>query len=627
MTTRRRHRPERVLGVPALAAVAYGEIASSVWFALGIVAAFALALTPWVLLAVGALFTVVALAYAEGAAAMPEPGGAAAFVRRAFNDPAGFAVGWVIFLDYLIVIALAALFVPHYVGTAFEVPEATEGPWDAVAGVGVIAAVAAVRIVRRVRLYRVVIVLAGFSAATLAVLVALAAALLLSPGDITGGPFPSWSSLVFALALATLAYTGLETVANLAAEVRQPGRALPRSLFAGIAAAVAATTLVGVAWMAALPAGRVLGTEWERAPLVGVANALRGSVAEPLVDAFRIFIGIAGVLVLVTVISTSVSGAGRLARALAERQMLPRAFGRVSPRTLISPATILSAAGLAAGLLFIGAVHGQPARFLASLYSFGILIAFTGAQLAVLRLRVTEPDLERPFRVPLDVTVRGRRLPLPTLVGLPLTGGLWVAALATHTGARVAGPVWLLLGLAVYVVVRRREREGVFARVEPARGDLVPGPEGAYRRILVPLKGGPIGDEVLATALKLASEHGAEVEAVHVVRVPLEAPLDGARLEPEAEAELSIDEAKELAAEQGVEIHGRVVRARSIGDAIVDNARETGADLILLGSAPRWRRQSRFFSPTVDHVLRHADCDVMVVAYPEGALPEDELEA
>jgi APA family basic amino acid/polyamine antiporter len=389
MTTRRRHRPERVLGVPALAAVAYGEIASSVWFALGIVAAFALALTPWVLLAVGALFTVVALAYAEGAAAMPEPGGAAAFVRRAFNDPAGFAVGWVIFLDYLIVIALAALFVPHYVGTAFEVPEATEGPWDAVAGVGVIAAVAAVRIVRRVRLYRVVIVLAGFSAATLAVLVALAAALLLSPGDITGGPFPSWSSLVFALALATLAYTGLETVANLAAEVRQPGRALPRSLFAGIAAAVAATTLVGVAWMAALPAGRVLGTEWERAPLVGVANALRGSVAEPLVDAFRIFIGIAGVLVLVTVISTSVSGAGRLARALAERQMLPRAFGRVSPRTLISPATILSAAGLAAGLLFIGAVHGQPARFLASLYSFGILIAFTGAQLAVLRLRVT----------------------------------------------------------------------------------------------------------------------------------------------------------------------------------------------------------------------------------------------
>jgi nucleotide-binding universal stress UspA family protein len=174
------------------------------------------------------------------------------------------------------------------------------------------------------------------------------------------------------------------------------------------------------------------------------------------------------------------------------------------------------------------------------------------------------------------------------------------------------------------VVVRFRVRAGVLDRVEPREGDLVPEQEGVYRRILVPLKGGAIGDEVLATALKLASEHGAEVEAMHVVRVPLEAPLEEATAEASAEAELSIDEAKELAAEQGVEIRGRIVRARSIGDAIVDSARDTGADLILLGSASRWRRHSRFFSPTVDYVLRHASCEVMVVAYPEGVLDEDE---
>jgi basic amino acid/polyamine antiporter, APA family len=626
VTARRRHRLERVLDVPTLAAVAYGEIASSVWFALGIVAAFALGLTPWALLGVGILFVIVALAYAEGTAAMPEPGGAAAFVRRAFNDPAAFAVGWVIFLDYLIVIALAALFVPHYVGTALEVDEVTRGPWDAAAAVGVIAVVAAVRIVRRVRLYRVAIVLAGVSAATLALVVALAFAFELAAGDITGGPFPDLRSFAFALALATLAYTGLETVANLASEARQPGRALPRSLFTGIGAAVAATTLVGLAWLAALPGGRVLGPEWERAPLVGIADSLRGPLPGSAVDALRIFVGLAGVLVLVTAIGTSMSGAGRLARALAERQMLPRAFGRLSPRTLISPATILAAAALAAGLVVVAAVHGEPARSLASLYSFGILIAFTGAQAAVLRLRMKEPDLERPFRVPLDVSIRGRRLPLPTLVGVALTAALWLAALATHAGARIAGPVWLAVGFAVYVLVRMREREGVFARVEPPVGDLVPGLEGVYQRILVPLKGGPIGDEVLATALKLAAEHGAEVEVMHVLRVPFEDSLNAAGAEQESEAELSIDEARELAAEQGVEIHGRVVRARSIGDAIVESAAERGVDLILLGSAPRWRRQSRFFSPTVDHVLRHADCEVMVVAYPEGVLAEDELE-
>src|ERR671930_2189562 len=108
----------RVLGIGSLATVAYGEIASSIYFALGIVALYALGFTPWVLLVAGALFLVVALSYAEGTAAIPETGGAATLVRRAFNDPLGFLTGWALFLDYLIVIALAALFVPHYFGKA-----------------------------------------------------------------------------------------------------------------------------------------------------------------------------------------------------------------------------------------------------------------------------------------------------------------------------------------------------------------------------------------------------------------------------------------------------------------------------------------------------------------------------
>jgi basic amino acid/polyamine antiporter, APA family len=624
--TRKRFGLERVLGVRALAAIAYGEVASSVWFALGVVSLYALGLTPWVLLAMGLLFMVVALAYAEGIAAMPEPGGAGSFVRRAFNDPAGFAVGWVIVLDYLIVIALAALFIPHYLGGALGFDAITDGPWDAVTAVGVIALIAAVRLVRRTQMYGVVIGLAAFTAAIVALVVVLALALLLSPGDLSGGPFPSAHSLLFALALATLAYTGLETVGNFAAEAREPGTALPKSLFYGLFAAVVTTTLAGIAWLAALPAGSLLGSDWVQAPLLGIVEGFRAELPEPAVDALRVFIGLSAAAVLVGVITTSISGAGRLAFVLAQRQMLPRAFGRLSPRTLISPVTILSVAGLASGLLVIAAAHGQPTRFLASLYSFGIMLAFTAGQAAVIRLRVKEPDLERPFRVRPEIKVRGYRLPLPTLIALPITAVLWGVALATHAGARVAGPIWLALGVVVYVLVRRREREGVFAKVEPAKGDLVPEIEGVYRRILVPLKGGAIGDEVLATGLKLASEHSAQVEVMHVVRVPLDAALDeGGAGERETEADLSIHEAKELAAEQGVDIRARVVRARSIGDAIVDTARETDADVILLGSAPRWRRQSRFFSPTVDHVLRHANCEVMVVAYPEGVL-EDEIE-
>src|SRR5256714_8175133 len=135
---------QRVLDAPALFSVAYGEIASSIYVALGIIALHALGLTPVVLALVGALFLVVSLSYAEGTAAIPETGGAATFVRRAFNDLTGFLTGWALFLDYLIVITLSALFMPHYLGAALKISSLQHHPWDLVTGALVIAGVAAI---------------------------------------------------------------------------------------------------------------------------------------------------------------------------------------------------------------------------------------------------------------------------------------------------------------------------------------------------------------------------------------------------------------------------------------------------------------------------------------------------
>jgi nucleotide-binding universal stress UspA family protein len=148
---------------------------------------------------------------------------------------------------------------------------------------------------------------------------------------------------------------------------------------------------------------------------------------------------------------------------------------------------------------------------------------------------------------------------------------------------------------------------------------------GDYERILVPMKIGLIGEEVMATAIKLAEEEGAAVSALHVVRVPLDRPMDAELTDADEQAEASLAEAKLLAAELGIEVEGIIARARAIGEAIVDVAVEREADLIVMGSSPRWRRQSRFFSPTVDYVLRHAPCEVMVIAYPQGVLEEEEV--
>ena len=433
---------ERVLDAPALFSVAYGEIASSLYFALGIVAAYALGFTPYVLLGAGAFFLLVALSYAEGTAAIPETGGAATFVRRAFNDLLGFLTGWALFLDYLIVIALSTLFLPHYLGAALDRPGLADSPWDVVIAVAVIATIAGIRLARHSRLYTAGIVVAGLDLATQLLLVVLGLALLYSPEALTSGislgTAPSWEDLAFALPLALLAYTGLETVANLAEETRQPGRTLPRSLFSAIGLVVAITALIAVVGLSAFPVedGRTaLGDEWLRAPIAGIVDALGDPLPDGLAVGLRVYVGLTGALVLLAAATTSVSGFTRLAHSLGGHGQLPRAFGRLNRRTLVSPQAIVAAAAISIGLVVGTGLAGDDVVFLASLYSFGVLLAFAAAQVAVIRLRFSEPDLPRPFRTPFNVAIRGRDVPVPALLGTAIAA-VRLGHLARHASRR-----------------------------------------------------------------------------------------------------------------------------------------------------------------------------------------------
>jgi APA family basic amino acid/polyamine antiporter len=617
-------RLQRVLDAPALFSITYGEIASSIYFALGIIAFHALGFTPAVLLLTGALFLGVSLSYAEGTAMIRETGGAATFVRIAFNDFWGFVTGWALFLDYLIVIALAALYAPHYAAAAMFT--SVKKPWDVVFGCGVIAAIAAFRLLRNRRLFRFALVIALVDLVTQLLLVLLGMALIFSPHALSQGTSlgsnPSWHSIVFALPLAMLAYTGLETVANLSEEVRRPGRDLPRSVFSAIGLVVVLYAAIAVVGLSAFPAtnGTALGGTWVKAPLMGIVARLRDHLPDALGVPLQVFVGTSGALILATAAATSIAGFGRLAYSLGEHGQLPRVFGRLSRRSVIAPQSIVAAALISIALLVTtNATLTHPIFFLASLYSFGVLLAFTAAQLAVIRLRLTHPEKRRPYRVPLSIG----RVPVPSLVGAVLTAIVWVLAMATHAGARYGGPAWLFAGLVMYVLLRRSRGERLTERVVSA--DEHEGlTEAQYSSILVPMKLGPIGEEMVATAVKLAQEAGASVWALHVIRVPMERPLDEEMPDEDERAAASLAEAQLLGADHGVEVKTKTVRARAIGQAIVDQAKELGVDLIVVGSSPRWRRQSRFFSPTVDYVLKKAPCEVLVVAFPQGVLEEEE---
>ena len=421
-----------------------------------------------------------------------------------------------------------------------------------------------------------------------------------------------------------LAYTGLETVANMAEEARRPGVDLPRSLFVAIGTVVTLYVAIAVVALSAFPGPETkLGTDWLRAPLVGVATEIGGHLPDPLGGVLRVLRR-----------RERRADPGRGGNDVDLRLLAPRLLARRArpaaarvrpppPRTLVSPEAIVSAALISSAIVIGTSFVHHEVRFLASVFSFGVLLAFTAAQLAVIKLRVAEPDLPRPYRSPLNVSFRGKEIPLPAIVGAVLTFAVWIVSLATHPGARYAGPAWLAAGLVVYVVVRRSHGEGLTERVM-APDELRPADVPHFRSILVPMKLGIIGEEMVATAVKLASEHGARVEAMYVIRVPLELPLDGEMADEEARAEASLAEARALGEENAVEVNTTTVRARAIGRAIVDHASEIDADLIVLGSSPRWRRQSRFFSPTVDFVLRHAPCEVLVVAFPQSVL-DDEL--
>ena len=607
---------QRALDAPALFSIAYGEIASSIYFALGIVAAYALGLTPLVLLGGGIFFLIVSLSYAEGTAAIPETGGAATFVRRATNDVFGFLTGWALFLDYVIVIALSTVFLSHYLGTALSVEELRETPWDLVVAAGVILGITGVRLWRRSQIHAVGIGIAALDLATQLLLVVLGLALLFSPDALTQGTSlgttPTWDELAFALPLAMLAYTGLETVANLAEETREPGRTLPRSLFSALGLVVILTVLISIVGISAFPVENgetALGGEWLKAPMAGIVTALDGPLPGSVADMLRVYVGLTGALVLFAAATTSVSGCTRIAHSLGEHGQLPRSFGRLNRRTLVSPQAITAVAVISIAFVIGTGFSDDDVVFLASLYSFGVLLAFAAAQLAVLRLRFIEPDLERPFRAPMWAP----------LFGVPLAILFWIVAIVTHPGARYAGPAWLALGMVIYLAVRRREHRGLFEEVEPIE-ELPAGAE--FKRILVPMKLGAIGEEMVATAIAIAKEREAHVDALFVIVVPLEYAIDAPLHDLEEQAAASLAEATILGEENDVEVMPVAVRARSLGKAIVEQAAERNSDLIVLGSSPRWRRQSQFFSPTVDYVLRTAPCEVVVVAFPQGVLED-----
>jgi basic amino acid/polyamine antiporter, APA family len=620
---RRQQGLERVLGTPALFATAYGNVGSSIYYALGVTAAFALGLTPFVFVIAGVIFVATSLTYTEGTVRFPEAGGSSSFARHAFDELVSFGAAWAQMLNYIITIAISAFFVPHYLSVFWE--PLRENPWDIVGGAIVIVLLVGLNIVGLREAAGLNIFLAVVDFATQLLLVLLGIVLILSPQTLVDnvelGVAPTWSQFLIAIPVAMIAYTGLETISNLAEETRDPPRDVPRAFtWVAVAVFVIYLTLPFVA-LSALPVEQV-GGEFETKlglppeeggfqndPILGVVDNL--GLTGAFLDGLEIYVGILAATILFIATNAGVIGASRITYAMATYRQLPEVFRRLHPRFKTPWLSLV----VFAGLISILTLLPGETTFLGTMYSFGAMLSFTIAHAAVIGLRYRYRDEELVFRARPNLRLRGVDWPLFAIVGGAATAVAWLVVVVQEPETRWAGLGWLALGFLGYAIYRRRVIHQAL-RTTVRAPVLVLGPSLTveYRTIVVPVVRSEESEEALVAAARLAAERRATVAILHVIEVPLDLPLDVELPDVEEEANEVLDNASAFVESYGVRTVARVLRARAAGPAIVEEADRRNAELIIMG-APRVRPgRGRIFGSTVDYVLKHAPTRVLIAA-------------
>jgi basic amino acid/polyamine antiporter, APA family len=637
----------RGLGVPGLFVAVYSAVGFSIYFALGVVADRGLGLTPLVFLAAGLLFVLTTLSYVEGGAMLRERGGSSSFARHAFNELIAFIAGWAILIDYLIVAALAAISVPHYLEPISG--DFSDAGWEiGIAGAVIVAACVlnVLNITGRGRERSLAILVLADIALQLAVIV-VGVLTVFHPDRLTDQVHlltsPSFHDLVYAAVVAMLAYAGIEAASDLAPDIDVHPRDLKRIVSLGafavplVYAGMAAVALMAVPVVAG-PHGpeTALGHQYVEAPILGVVSAYHPVWVS---HAMRWVVVLVATPVLFWAATTSMLGVSRHIYTLAINRQIPSWLGKLNSRHATPHVAIALS-----GLIAIGLVVPTDVKLLAGLYAFGAMLAITIAQLSIIRLRITEPERPRPFRIPLDVPWRGARLPVPALFAALLSGLAFVSVLAYHERARWVGLGWMAFGLLFYVVYRKVvEGTTLTKRVSVTERALTKQvPEVAFRNILVPVFGTKLDDDIVSTAGRLAAAELEEAEGdegetrlniVYVVHVPLTLPLD-AELPPdvEEEARRALKRATEVGEEyEDVKVVPETIRARDVGAGIVEAARRGGAEAIVIGGEPpsRIKGGARLggigaakpaeIGAATEYVLKKAPCRVLLTAPPEDA--------
>ncbi len=609
----------RVHGVGALFSAAYGNVGSSIYYALGVTAAFALGLTPVAFVIAGLIFMCTASTYIEATVMYPEAGGSSSFARHAFNELISFLAAWGQMLNYIITVAISAFFVPHYLAVFW--PWLGESPGDIFGGVAVIAFLAALNVKGTQESTRLNLILAIADLCTQVILVAIGLALVFNPNILVDnvhlGVAPSWGDFFLGIAVGMIAYTGIETISNMSEEAKDASKTIPRGTGLTVLAVLGLYTLLPLIALSAMPVHHVaghyttdLGTKFADDPVLGIVENL--GLGAGLTNIMRYYVGVLAAVILVIATNAALIGVSRLTFSMGHYRQLPERLRQIHPRFRTPYIAILVFSLIAA----ITVLPGET-ELLATLYSFGAMLSFTIAHISVIKLRKRYPDREREWKPPGNFRAFGFDIPLTAVFGGLGTFAAWIVVMALNPRTLVIGTIWMALGISIYLLYRRSQG------LSPSQTHKVvlPEPLGVeeveYKSVLVAFEEDePFSDQTMATAVKLASKKRRAIHVISVVIVPSHLPLDASLHDQEEAARSKIEQAKLIG---GLRVSGHVhrVRPNQAGHSIAEEARELKASALVMGL--RYRNGAPLYGKTLQTVLAERPCRVIVVGEPERA--------
>jgi len=612
----------RVHGVGALFSTAYGNVGSSIYYALGVVAVFALGMTPVVFLISGLIFICTATTYAEATVMYPEAGGSSSFARHAFNELISFFAAWGQVLNYVITVAISAFFVPHYLAVFWEPLESN--PADIIVGIALILLLIGINVVGSKESARLNIVLAIADLMTQVIVVSIGLALVFNPeilvDNVELGVAPSWGNFALAIAVGMIAYTGIETLSNMSEEARDAPRTVPRAVGLVVTAVLVLFLLIPVVALSAMPVTEVggeftteLATTYAENPMLGIVDNL--GLAEGVTNILRVYVGMLAAIILVIATNAGLIGLSRLTFSMGQYRQLPEAVRAIHPRFNTPYVAILLFGVISAVALLPG-----ETELLATMYAFGAMLSFTIAHISVIRLRSRYPDAEkRTYKPRGSIRAFGFEWPLTAVLGGLGTFAAWIVVMALNTRTLLIGTGWMIVGMAIYLLYRRHQKLGLRQTVKVVMPEPLGVEEVEYRSVLVAFQDEePFSAEMVATAAKLASKRRRGIHVHSMLTVPTNLPLDAELDEREAEAARKVEEAKLIG---GQRVTGHVARVRpgQAGYSVAEEAGMIEAEAIVVGL--RHRAGVPHYDKTLQTVLAERPCRVIVVSAPADRPP------